>query len=180
MPDSDPHDDTSADYEQLETELLAQDLDAASVATADVDDATAHRLVNDLIDADVVTPVPGIASSFTSRVTLPSTRRRSWPSSTVAGQPAAAPTRGPSDAADAHGVRVLRRAARYRSWRGAYLGRRRTGHPFHLRRLRDPDGTRSRRARSLRLRRLWARRRRARGVAGALRRLLAGPPVPSS
>ncbi|GAB3700234.1 MULTISPECIES: hypothetical protein [Halobacteriales] len=54
----DPHDDTSADHEQLETELLAQDRDAASVATADVDDATARSLVDDLIDADVVTPVP--------------------------------------------------------------------------------------------------------------------------
>ena len=58
MPDSDPHDDTSADYEQFEKELLAQDRDAASVATADVDDATARRLIDDLIDADVVTPVP--------------------------------------------------------------------------------------------------------------------------
>lgn len=52
------HDDTSADHEQLETELLAQDRDATSVVTADVDDATARRLVDDLIDADVVTPVP--------------------------------------------------------------------------------------------------------------------------
>jgi hypothetical protein len=58
MADPDPHDDTSADYEQFEKEQLAQDRDAASVATADVDDATARRLVDDLIDADVVTPVP--------------------------------------------------------------------------------------------------------------------------
>ena len=58
MPDSDPRDDTSADYEQFEKELLVQDRDAASVATADVDDATARLLVDDLIDADVVTPVP--------------------------------------------------------------------------------------------------------------------------
>ena len=58
MPDPDPQNDTSADYEQFEKELLAQDRDAASVATADVDDATARRLVDDLIDADVVTPVP--------------------------------------------------------------------------------------------------------------------------
>jgi hypothetical protein len=54
----DPHDDTSADHERLETELLAQEGDAASVATADVDDLTARRLVDELIDADVVTPVP--------------------------------------------------------------------------------------------------------------------------
>ena len=58
MPDPDPHKDTSADYEQFEKELLVQDRDAASVATADVDDATARLLVDDLIDADVVTPVP--------------------------------------------------------------------------------------------------------------------------
>jgi len=54
----DPHDDTSRDYEQFEKELLAQDRDATSVDTADIDDPTAQRLVNDLIDADVVTPVP--------------------------------------------------------------------------------------------------------------------------
>lgn len=58
MPDPDPHDDTSADYEQFEKEQLTRDRDAASVATADVDDATARSLVDDLIDADVVTPVP--------------------------------------------------------------------------------------------------------------------------
>ncbi|MCG1004987.1 MULTISPECIES: hypothetical protein [Halobacterium] len=58
MPGPDPHDDTSADYEQFEKEQVAQDRDAASVATADVDDATARSLVDDLIDADVVTPVP--------------------------------------------------------------------------------------------------------------------------
>ena len=32
--------------------------EAAGVDTADADDATAQKLVNDLIDADVVTPVP--------------------------------------------------------------------------------------------------------------------------
>ena len=58
MADPDPHDDTSADYEQFEKALLAQDCDAAGVDTADTDDATARRLVDDLIDADVVTPVP--------------------------------------------------------------------------------------------------------------------------
>jgi hypothetical protein len=54
----DIHDNTSADHEQLETELLAQGRDAESVATGDVDDTTARALVNDLVDADVVTPVP--------------------------------------------------------------------------------------------------------------------------
>jgi hypothetical protein len=58
MPGPDPHDDTSRDYEQFEKEQLAQDRDATSVDTADVDDPTAQRLVNDLVDADVVTPVP--------------------------------------------------------------------------------------------------------------------------
>jgi len=58
MADPNPHDDTSADYEQFEKALLAQDRDAAGVDTADIDDATARRLVDDLIDADAVTPVP--------------------------------------------------------------------------------------------------------------------------
>ena len=58
MPDFDPHDDTSADHEQFEKALLAQDRDATGVDTADVDDATARSLVDDLIDADAVTPVP--------------------------------------------------------------------------------------------------------------------------
>ena len=58
MPSPDPHDDTSADHEQFEKEQLAQDRDVAVVDTADIDDRTAQRLVNDLVDADVVTPVP--------------------------------------------------------------------------------------------------------------------------
>ncbi len=58
MDDSDPRDDTSADYEQFEAELLAQDRDAAGVDTADVDDVLAQDLVNELVDADIVTPVP--------------------------------------------------------------------------------------------------------------------------
>ncbi|MFC6988681.1 hypothetical protein ACFQJD_08045 [Haloplanus sp. GCM10025708] len=58
MPGPDPHDDTSANYEQFERAQLAQDRDAAGVDTADVDDETAQRLVSDLVDADVVTPVP--------------------------------------------------------------------------------------------------------------------------
>ena len=51
-------DDTSTDYERLEAELLAQDRDAASVATADIDDAAAQNRVSKLVDAAVVTPVP--------------------------------------------------------------------------------------------------------------------------
>ena len=58
MPDPDPHDDTSSDYEQFEKEQLAKERDASGVDTADVDDVTAQNLVSDLVDADVVTPVP--------------------------------------------------------------------------------------------------------------------------
>lgn len=58
MLDPDPHDDTSVDYEQFEAELLAQDRNVASDVTADVDDATARNLVSELVDADVVTPIP--------------------------------------------------------------------------------------------------------------------------
>jgi hypothetical protein len=58
MATPDPHDDTSADYEQFEKELLAQDRDAARVDTADIDDTMARNLVDDLVDADVVTLVP--------------------------------------------------------------------------------------------------------------------------
>jgi hypothetical protein len=58
MFDPDSFDDTSSDHEQFEKEQLAQDHDAARVDTADIDDATAQRLVNDLVNADVVTPVP--------------------------------------------------------------------------------------------------------------------------
>jgi len=59
MAGPDPHDDTSTDDEQFERALLAQDRDVAGVDTADVDDATAQHLASELIDADVVTPVPG-------------------------------------------------------------------------------------------------------------------------
>ena len=50
-------DDTTDDHERLEAELVAQDRDAARVATADIDERSARRLVNDLIEDDVVTPV---------------------------------------------------------------------------------------------------------------------------
>ena len=51
-------DDTTDDYERLETELVAQDWDAARVATADIDETTARRLVGELIEVDAVTPIP--------------------------------------------------------------------------------------------------------------------------
>lgn len=58
MSDPNPCNDTSTDYEQFEAELLAQDRDAARFATGDIDDSEARHLVSDLVDADVVTPVP--------------------------------------------------------------------------------------------------------------------------
>jgi len=44
--------------EQFEAELLAQVHDATSVSTTDMDDSEARNLVNELVDADFVTPVP--------------------------------------------------------------------------------------------------------------------------
>ncbi|RBI59479.1 hypothetical protein DMJ13_23005 [halophilic archaeon] len=57
MTGSDARDDTTADYERLETTLLAQDRDAACVATAEVDEATVRQLVTALVDDGVVTTV---------------------------------------------------------------------------------------------------------------------------
>ncbi|WP_458190693.1 hypothetical protein [Haladaptatus sp. NG-WS-4] len=57
MTGPDAFDDTAADYERLETELLSQDRDAARVATADVDETMARQLVSDLVDDGVVTAV---------------------------------------------------------------------------------------------------------------------------
>lgn len=54
----DTHNDATDDHEQFEAELLAQDCDAAHIVTADIDDRTARRLVNELVDNDVVVPVP--------------------------------------------------------------------------------------------------------------------------
>jgi hypothetical protein len=51
-------DDTTDDYERPETELVAQDRGASRVATADVDEATARSRAGDLVEDDVVTPVP--------------------------------------------------------------------------------------------------------------------------
>ena len=49
-------DDTNDDHERFEAEQLAQDRDV-SRSTADLTDGTAQRLVNDLVDDGVVTPV---------------------------------------------------------------------------------------------------------------------------
>ncbi|WP_058827193.1 hypothetical protein [Haloferax sp. Q22] len=58
MPGTDALDDASADHERFEAELVAQDQDAARVSVADIDERRAHSLVNDLVDDDVVTPIP--------------------------------------------------------------------------------------------------------------------------
>ena len=57
MTGPDAFDDTSADYERFEAELIAHDQDAARVATADIDDETARHLISNLVDAGIVIPV---------------------------------------------------------------------------------------------------------------------------
>lgn len=58
MSGSDTFDDTSADHERFEAELVAHDQDAVRVATADIADSEARHLVSNLVDGGVVTPVP--------------------------------------------------------------------------------------------------------------------------
>ncbi|MFK5604842.1 hypothetical protein [Haloferax volcanii] len=58
MPSTDALDDASADHVWFEAELIAQDQDAARVVVADIDERGAHSLVKDLVDDDVVTPIP--------------------------------------------------------------------------------------------------------------------------
>jgi len=50
-------DDTTGDYDRLETELVVQDRDVARVATADIDEQSARRLVSELVEEELVTPV---------------------------------------------------------------------------------------------------------------------------
>lgn len=57
MSDPDKYDDTAGDHERFEEELLAQDRDVRSPATADLDEKTARQLMRDLLDAGTVTPV---------------------------------------------------------------------------------------------------------------------------
>lgn len=58
MTGADAIEDTSNDHERLEEELLAQDRDAARVSTADIHRLTARELVANLVEEDVVRPVP--------------------------------------------------------------------------------------------------------------------------
>ena len=51
-------DDTTGDYDRLDPELVAQDRDVSRVATADVDERSVRRLVDELVADDVVTPIP--------------------------------------------------------------------------------------------------------------------------
>ena len=55
--DPDRYDETTDDHERVESELLAQDRDARSPSTADLDDETARQMVRGLLDAGTVTPV---------------------------------------------------------------------------------------------------------------------------
>lgn len=59
MIDPDTFDDTADDYEQFETELIAQDLDANRAPMADIDGETARHQVKELLDGGIATPVPG-------------------------------------------------------------------------------------------------------------------------
>ena len=58
MTGPDTRDDTSDDIDRFETELLAQDRDAASGSKADIDQDTARKFVNDLLETGVIFPVP--------------------------------------------------------------------------------------------------------------------------
>ena len=57
MSEPERYDETADDHERFEVELLAQDRDARSPSTADLDDETAHQMVRELLDAETVTPV---------------------------------------------------------------------------------------------------------------------------
>ena len=58
MTDPATFDDTTNDHERLEAELLTQDRYAERITTADVPEKTARQLVRNLLETDVVTPVP--------------------------------------------------------------------------------------------------------------------------
>ncbi|MHC3439952.1 hypothetical protein ACYJ1Y_18190 [Natrialbaceae archaeon A-gly3] len=59
MTDPNPIGDTTYDYRRFEARLVAHDQDVTRVVTADIGDTAARQLVTDLIDDDIVTPVPG-------------------------------------------------------------------------------------------------------------------------
>lgn len=51
MSDPDRYDDTTDNYERVEVELLAQDRNARSPSTADLNDETARQMLRDFLDA---------------------------------------------------------------------------------------------------------------------------------
>ena len=51
-------DDTIPDYERFERRQIAQDQDIQRVQTADIDEAKARAIVQELVDADVVAAMP--------------------------------------------------------------------------------------------------------------------------
>ena len=57
MTGPDTFDDTSDDHERFEIEQVAQDRDRIHASRADIEQDTAHRLVNDLVEAGTVVPV---------------------------------------------------------------------------------------------------------------------------
>ena len=57
MSNPDRYDETTDNFGRFETKLLAQDQDAQSPSTADLDDETARQLVRELLDTGTVTPV---------------------------------------------------------------------------------------------------------------------------
>ena len=59
MTDPNPIDDTTDDYRRFEARLVAHDRDVTHAVTEDIGDTAARKLVTELIDSDVVTPVPG-------------------------------------------------------------------------------------------------------------------------
>lgn len=56
MTGQDTLDDTADDSDRFETELLTQDRDTDFISRADIEQDTAHRLVNDLVEAGIVVP----------------------------------------------------------------------------------------------------------------------------
>jgi len=59
MIDPNPIDDTTDDFRRFEARLVAHDQDPTRVVTGDIGDSTARQLVTDLINRDIVTPIPG-------------------------------------------------------------------------------------------------------------------------
>jgi hypothetical protein len=57
MTDLDKYDDASRDHERFKKELIAKDRDATRIKTDNINETEARKLVADLIEVGVVTPV---------------------------------------------------------------------------------------------------------------------------